>query len=108
MSPKVAKAAAPAKEDKKKRAPSPYILFCAEKRAGIKADNPTASFGETGKLLGQMWAKLDDAAKAAYAATPANKKQQQQQQEAPPTPVAVVVAADKKKRTKKAAAGGEQ
>lgn len=55
-----------AKDDKPKvkRAPSPYILFCNDKRAEIKVSHPTASFGETGKLLGQMWAALDEKSKS--------------------------------------------
>lgn len=47
-----------------KRAPSPYILFCSEKRKELKAANPNATFGEMGKMLGQMWASMDEKAKA--------------------------------------------
>ena len=55
-----------AKADKPKapRAPSPYILFCNEKRADVKASHPNATFGETGKILGQLWAALDEKSKA--------------------------------------------
>lgn len=63
MPPKVAKADAKPKGEKatkSKRAPSPYILFCSEKRPQIKISHPNATFGETGKILGQMWAALDD------------------------------------------------
>jgi hypothetical protein len=49
---------------KPKRAPSPYIIFSTEKRPGIKVSHPTATFGETGKILGQMWAALDDKSRA--------------------------------------------
>ena len=49
---------------KVKRAPSPYILFCNDKRGEIKVTHPTATFGETGKILGQMWAALDEKSKA--------------------------------------------
>jgi hypothetical protein len=59
--------AAKADKPKVKRAPSPYIIFCNEKRAGIKISHPDATFGETGKILGQMWAALDDKAKAVRA-----------------------------------------
>lgn len=57
--------ARPPKGDKvkTKRAPSPYIIFCTEKRPEIKISHPDASFGETGKLLGQMWATLDEKSK---------------------------------------------
>jgi hypothetical protein len=46
-----------------KRAPSPYIVFCTEKRPEAKDSNPDASFGMLGKILGEMWGKLDEAGK---------------------------------------------
>ena len=49
---------------KVKRAASPYIIFSTEKRPEVKANNPSASFGELGKILGQLWAALDDKGKA--------------------------------------------
>jgi hypothetical protein len=52
------------KGDKPKRAPSPYIVFCTEKRAEVKEQNPDASFGELGKILGQLWGNMDENAKA--------------------------------------------
>ncbi|KAJ1397201.1 hypothetical protein B484DRAFT_309968, partial [Ochromonadaceae sp. CCMP2298] len=52
--------AAKADKPKVKRTPSPYIIFCAEKRPGIKISHPDATFRETGKILGQMWAAIDD------------------------------------------------
>ena len=63
--PKVAKDAKATKAEKPKvkRAPSPYIIFCSEKRAEIKKTHPDASFGETGKILGQLWAALDEKSK---------------------------------------------
>jgi len=65
-----------AKSDKPKvpRAPSPYILFCNDKRAEIKVTHPQATFGETGKILGQMWAALDEKSKAGYAKESASRK----------------------------------
>lgn len=60
---KAAKAERAAKP-KPKRAPSPYIIFSSEKRPGIKISHPNATFGETGKILGEMWAKLDEKARA--------------------------------------------
>jgi hypothetical protein len=56
--------AAKATGEKGKRALSPYILFCTEKRAATKAANPGASFGELGKLLGAQWAALDEKGRA--------------------------------------------
>ena len=67
MAPKGSKAdAKPEKEEKvkAKRAPSPYILFCSEKRPEVKIKFPDASFGETGKILGQMWSQLSEKDKA--------------------------------------------
>jgi hypothetical protein len=66
--PKATKTAKPAKpvKNKTKRgpsAPSAYILFCKEKRPEVQTANPTASFGEMGKLLGELWAKMSDAEK---------------------------------------------
>lgn len=49
---------------KVKRAPSPYIIFSSEKRPGIKISHPDASFGETGRILGKMWAELGEKEKA--------------------------------------------
>eukprot|EP01036_Dinobryon_divergens_P031997 gene31997-41496_t len=74
---KAAKAAKPesgGEKKKVKRAPSPYILFCTEKRPEIKISHPDATFGETGKILGQMWAALDEKSKAVYAKESAAKK----------------------------------
>ena len=60
---KTAKAAA-ADKPKAKRPPSPYIVFCSEKRAELKAAHPNATFGEMGKMLGQLWAQMDEKQKA--------------------------------------------
>lgn len=52
------------KGTKTKRAPSPYINFCTEERPKIKEANPSATFGELGKLLGEKWKKMPDSEKA--------------------------------------------
>ncbi len=52
------------KADRPKRASSPYIIFCTEKRPEVKDQNPNASFGELGKILGQLWGAMDEKAKA--------------------------------------------
>lgn len=54
------KAKGDGKAPKKARAPSAYILFSAETRAEIKSENPDATFGELGALLGQRWKSMDD------------------------------------------------
>ena len=56
----------PAAKDKVKKAPSAYMLFCKKERPAIVKANPTATFGEVGKLLGAAWGKLSDASKAKY------------------------------------------
>ena len=43
-----------------KRALSAYMFFSQDWRERIKAENPTAGFGEVGKLLGAKWKELDD------------------------------------------------
>lgn len=45
-------------------APSAYINFCKENREKAKTKNPSASFGELGKMLGVMWSNLSDKEKA--------------------------------------------
>ena len=47
----------------KSRGPSPYIIFCSEKRAELKKTHPDATFGEIGMILGQMWTALDERSK---------------------------------------------
>jgi len=46
-----------------KKPPGPYIVFCSKMRPTLPKDMP---FGEQGKALGAMWAKLTDAEKAKY------------------------------------------
>jgi hypothetical protein len=53
--PKKAARASKPKGDKVKRAPSAYIIFATEQRPQIKAENPDATFGGLGKLLGAKW-----------------------------------------------------
>ena len=48
--------------------PSPYIVFCIEKRPELRAAHPNATFSEMGMMLGQMWAQqMDDTANAVIA-----------------------------------------
>jgi hypothetical protein len=48
------------------RAPSPYILFCNEKRQSVKDNNPNITFGQQGVELGRIWAYLSDEEKMKY------------------------------------------
>ncbi|KAI0317150.1 high mobility group box domain-containing protein [Amylostereum chailletii] len=57
----------PAKDPKApKRALSAYMFFSQDWRERIRAENPDASFGEVGKLLGAKWKELDDTEKKPY------------------------------------------
>jgi len=52
--------------DPPKRPPTAYMLFTSERRQKVKEDNPHSTFGELGKILGDLWAKLPDAQKIDY------------------------------------------
>jgi len=49
-----------------KRALSAYMFFSQEWREILKTENPDASFGELGKLLGAKWKELDAESKQPY------------------------------------------
>jgi hypothetical protein len=48
------------------RQPSPFIVFCHANRAAVRAANPSAKFGDMGKLLADLWKGLSAAEKGAY------------------------------------------
>ncbi|KAI9473682.1 MAG: high mobility group box domain-containing protein [Benjaminiella poitrasii] len=65
------RAAAKVDDDKKKRrgkkdpsAPkrglSAYMFFSQENRSKVKEENPEATFGQLGKLLGEKWKSMSD------------------------------------------------
>ena len=49
-----------------KRPPTAYMLFTSDHRHQAKQENPHCSFGELGKRLGELWAKLPENEKAVY------------------------------------------
>ncbi|KIO20508.1 hypothetical protein M407DRAFT_81488, partial [Tulasnella calospora MUT 4182] len=49
-----------------KRPLSAFMYFCKDWRDRVKAENPEASFGEVGKLLGAKWKELDEEEKTNY------------------------------------------
>lgn len=51
------------KKVKKKVAPSAYILFSVDTRSALKAENPTATFGELARLISEKWNSLNEADK---------------------------------------------
>lgn len=42
------------------------MFFANEQRDNVRAENPDASFGQIGRLLGERWKALSDAEKAPY------------------------------------------
>lgn len=58
------KAAKPAKKEKDPNAPkrplSAYMYFSSDMRNSVKDQNPDATFGELGKILGAKWKEMDD------------------------------------------------
>ncbi|WVQ97530.1 non-histone chromosomal protein 6 [Kwoniella sp. CBS 9459] len=57
-----------AKKDpnKPKRALSAYMFFVQDYRERIKAENPEATFGDVGKLLGIKWKEMSPPEKKPY------------------------------------------
>jgi hypothetical protein len=45
---------------------SPFIAFCNANRHAVKAANPTAGFGEMGKILATLWKEMSNSEKAVY------------------------------------------
>ncbi|PWN21193.1 hypothetical protein BCV69DRAFT_248528, partial [Microstroma glucosiphilum] len=53
-------------KDAPKRPLSAYMFFSRDAREKTKSDNPEASFGEIGRLLGAAWKEMSDAQKKPY------------------------------------------
>lgn len=49
-----------------KRALSAYMFFANDQREVVRGENPTASFGQIGKLLGEKWKSLTESEKKPY------------------------------------------
>lgn len=60
------------KEDKPKRAPSAYIIFCSEMRSTVKDEYPDLGPKDITKKLGELWRELDDDSKADYSSKSKN------------------------------------
>ncbi|THH18220.1 hypothetical protein EW146_g2719 [Bondarzewia mesenterica] len=65
-----------------KRAMSAYMFFSQDWRERIRTENPDASFGEVGKLLGAKWKELDESEKKPYIEQAARDKQRAEQDKA--------------------------
>ncbi|KAF8263155.1 HMG-box [Lactarius quietus] len=63
-----------------KRALSAYMFFSQDWRERIKAENPDASFGEVGKLLGAKWKELEEEEKKPYVEQAARDKTRAEQE----------------------------
>lgn len=50
-------------KDRKKRAPSGYILFCKDQRATLREEQPDLSMVDQTRALGALWNALDDKTK---------------------------------------------
>ncbi|KAM0747747.1 hypothetical protein T439DRAFT_328412 [Meredithblackwellia eburnea MCA 4105] len=72
---KAEKAAKPKKDPNAPKRPlSAYMFFSQENRNAIKDENPNASFGDVGKLLGAKWKDMSDAEKKPYNTSAENDK----------------------------------
>jgi hypothetical protein len=49
------------------RAVSPFIVFCYLNRDEVKAANPTAEFGDMGRLLAVLWREMSQSERMVYA-----------------------------------------
>ncbi|KAI4884401.1 hypothetical protein NFI96_011245 [Prochilodus magdalenae] len=49
-----------------RRPPSGFLLFCAERRPGIKAQNPSMGIGDVAKKLGGLWNNMSDSEKQPF------------------------------------------
>ncbi|KAJ3162682.1 Non-histone chromosomal protein 6 [Geranomyces michiganensis] len=76
------KVAAPKKTKAKKDPNAPkkplsaFMIFSQENRARIKDENPEATFGQIGKLLGAAWKDLNDEDRATYTSKQEKAKKQ--------------------------------
>jgi len=51
-----------------KRAKTAYLCFVSESRESLKKANPTLTFGELGRLLGEQWRAVSEEERKKYEA----------------------------------------
>ncbi|CCK71495.1 high-mobility group nucleosome-binding protein KNAG_0H00800 [Huiozyma naganishii CBS 8797] len=65
-----------------KRSMSAYMFFANENRDIVKSENPNATFGQLGKLLGEKWKNMSTEDKEPYdAKAAADKKRYESEKE---------------------------
>lgn len=75
VSPKIVEEKRKKKDPMKPKKPlSAYMLFASAKRPQIIKDNPQATFCEVGKIVGEMWKKVDEKDKETFAKKAAVEK----------------------------------
>lgn len=60
---------------KRKRSPSPFMIFNIEQRPKLKEANPGLSFGEIAKMIGAMWKGMSEDEKEPYYKMALDEKQ---------------------------------
>ncbi|KAI9486595.1 MAG: high mobility group box domain-containing protein [Benjaminiella poitrasii] len=65
-----------------KRGLSAYMFFSQENRAKVKEENPEATFGQLGKLLGEKWKSMSDDEKKPYVEKAEKDKQRYENEKA--------------------------
>ncbi|PVU95523.1 hypothetical protein BB561_001772 [Smittium simulii] len=69
-------------ENAPKRGLSAYMFFSQEYREKVKKENPDATFGQLGKILGEMWKTMTDEQKKPYALKAEKDKQRYETEKA--------------------------
>ncbi|KAG1468245.1 hypothetical protein G6F56_003947 [Rhizopus delemar] len=65
-----------------KRGLSAYMYFSKEQRSVVKEENPGATFGKLGKLLGEKWKSLSEEEKKPYTDLAATDKKRYEDEKA--------------------------
>ncbi|KAG1445827.1 hypothetical protein G6F56_009775 [Rhizopus delemar] len=68
--------------DTPKRGLSAYMFFSKENRNTVKEENPEATFGELGKILGAKWKAMDEKEKEPYVEMAAKDKKRYEDEKA--------------------------
>jgi high mobility group protein B3 len=95
-----------------KRAPSGYIIFCQDRRAEVKEENPSYGPKQITSRLGELWRELDDDTKAEYTQRSrdlsSRNSSHQEEEEAVEVEEEVEEQPQKKEKAKKQRRGGKR